>query len=136
MPFKNPAEAAARSKKYNLETWYPRNRSKHIAATKINSLKYKLAAQEFVTCYLRLHPCIDCGEADLRVLDFDHVRGQKDWSVSKLIGNNATLDKLKYEIAKCDIRCANCHRKKTCTERNWFRGKAGDIAQPDSAPVS
>lgn len=60
--------------------------------------------------YLRTHPCIDCGETDVRVLHFDHVRGKKIRSVSYLAHKDSP--RLAAEIAKCDIRCANCHHRR------------------------
>ncbi|QDH48465.1 hypothetical protein SEA_ZIKO_129 [Gordonia phage Ziko] len=29
---------------------------------------------------------------------------------------------VKEEIAKCDVRCANCHRRKTVTQFGWWKG--------------
>ena len=59
------------------------------------------------------HVCVDCGISDWRVIQFDHVRGAKLFTVS------ATLDiaKLPSEIEKCDPRCANCHFKYHWSER-------------------
>lgn len=71
------------------------------------------AARELVDAYLVLHPCIDCGMPDIDVLDFDHVRGQKKYVISTLVGQGARLETIKEEIAKCDVRCANCHRRVT-----------------------
>ena len=59
--------------------------------------------------------CVDCGERDLVVLDLDHVRGQKLMNVSKMF--SAPLDRLIAEIAKCETRCSNCHRRATAHRR-------------------
>ena len=64
--------------------------------------------------YLMTHPCVDCGEADPIVLDFDHVRGVKRADVKKLATSSHTsLPRVMEEIAKCEVRCANCHRRVT-----------------------
>src|SRR5579863_6987724 len=36
--------------------------------------------------YLSSHPCVDCGQADIRVLEFDHIQGKKLSGVAKMIG--------------------------------------------------
>lgn len=65
----------------------------------------------------RKHPCVDCGEKDIDVLEFDHVRGKKKASVAKIPWSNYSIDFLLREIEKCDMRCANCHQKKHIQER-------------------
>lgn len=64
--------------------------------------------------------CIDCGNTDHRVLDFDHVQGNKSHNVSEMIGVRA-WSKILAEIDKCEIRCANCHRIKTQERRERGR---------------
>lgn len=68
--------------------------------------------------YLSSRPCVDCGESDPVVLEFDHVRGEKAFSVST--GVRKSWKTIEAEIAKCDIRCANCHRRKTAQERGYY----------------
>lgn len=63
--------------------------------------------------------CKDCGEKDPLVLDFDHMR-DKVAGVSRLLRNNASWEDIELEIAKCEVRCANCHRRKTARERNYY----------------
>ena len=62
--------------------------------------------------------CIDCGyNADPIALDFDHRDGsQKRADVSQMI--SAPLNEMLTEVAKCDVRCANCHRIKTKERRD------------------
>lgn len=62
---------------------------------------------------------VDCGEKDIVVLEFDHVRGEKKMNISSMVSAYC-LKTIQGEIEKCDIRCANCHRKKTAKERNYF----------------
>lgn len=59
------------------------------------------------------HPCVDCGERDPVVLDFDHVSGVKRFNVAGEVYRSANLAKIQAEVAKCDVRCSNCHRRKT-----------------------
>ena len=67
--------------------------------------------------YLLTHPCVDCGVTDLVVLEFDHVRGVKVGDVSALVTSGYPWTKIEAEIAKCDVRCANCHRRVTVERR-------------------
>ena len=71
--------------------------------------------------YLRLHPCVDCGESDIVVLEFDHLR-DKTRNVSYLIGTGE-IPRIKEEIAKCDVVCANCHRRRTSERGGWYRSR-------------
>ena len=68
--------------------------------------------------YLSLHPCVDCGEPDPLVLDFDHL-GNKNYDVGSMRYNG--LDALKLEMGKCEVRCANCHRRKTAKQFGFMR---------------
>lgn len=74
-------------------------------------------AREFSDNYLSSHPCVDCGETDPVVLDYDHVRGIKIMDVSMMVGRGYRIWRIEDEIAKCDIRCANDHRRVTAKRR-------------------
>lgn len=76
---------------------------------------------EYLRQYLQEHPCVDCGESDIVCLDFDHVRGEKVENIAILIKAGGSWDKLIEEISKCDIRCANCHRKRTARQFGSWR---------------
>lgn len=70
--------------------------------------------------YLLAHPCVDCGETDPLVLEFDHI-GNKDLAISTTISRGRSWENILREIAKCEIRCANCHRRKTARQLGWRR---------------
>lgn len=74
----------------------------------------------YVFSYLTNNSCVDCGNKDFRVLEFDHTPGtDKCGNISDMI-SRASLNTLKKEIAKCEIRCANCHRIITMVRAgNW-----------------
>lgn len=82
----------------------------------------RLVAIEAVSEYLLAHPCLDCGEPDVRVLDFDHRVGvDKRAEVMHLVHNGYSVERVMGEIAKCDVRCRNCHAKVTYERmgENW-----------------
>ncbi len=94
---------------------YKHNKSK--IKTKKNRTNSKIRNKEFVKDYLLNHPCVDCGNSDIRVLDFDHVKGNKVNNISNLVRNATSLNNIISEIEKCEIRCANCHRIVTYERR-------------------
>jgi hypothetical protein len=61
--------------------------------------------------------CVDCGTSDIRVLEFDHVRGTKVASVGSMVRRGHALAAIRAEIAKCDVRCRNCHAIATITRK-------------------
>jgi len=75
----------------------------------------------FAYSYLERNPCVDCGRSELNILDFDHV-GSKTGTVLTLARNSVGLDRLQQEISQCEVRCANCHRRRTAA------GQAGTHA--------
>lgn len=83
------------------------------------------AQQRKIWDYLLDNPCVDCGEKDPVVLEFDHVRGQKKFSISSVLRAETNWKILVDEIAKCDVRCANCHRRKTAKQLEWYKWRNG-----------
>ena len=70
--------------------------------------------------YLEENPCVDCGQSNPVLLDFDH-RGDQFKSISEMIKSRYSWNRIKEEISKCDVRCANCHRLKTAKQFGWKR---------------
>ena len=96
-------------------------------SSKAEKKRKQIRTKLFVYAYMMESGCVDCGEKDLVVLDFDHVRGEKKHSLSYLIHKARSLDTIKSEIAKCDVRCANCHRRKTARDFGWHVSIADEL---------
>ena len=74
---------------------------------KSNRKKYREKITIFLN-NLKECGCIICGESDPCCLDFHHLKDKEfDLAHSK----EFSLDRIKKEIEKCIILCANCHRK-------------------------
>jgi hypothetical protein len=73
----------------------------------------------YLLAYLREHPCVDCGESDPVVLEFDHLR-DKEFCVGQGFWDRRWQSVLD-EIAKCEVVCANCHRRRTARRGGFAR---------------
>jgi 5-methylcytosine-specific restriction endonuclease McrA len=112
-----------------FKTYYAERRAHHRRRNDALKAIRVHAAQVFVLEFLGAHPCLDCGEADPIVLEFDHL-GAKRAEVSTLVSRGVREPVLAAEIARCEIVCANCHRRRTAR-----RGAGGDWeARPTAAP--
>ncbi len=60
--------------------------------------------------YKEEHPCVDCGQRNVGLLQFDHlVKMDDNTSIGRLIKRGASLERIWTEVAKCEIRCIQCH---------------------------
>jgi len=109
---------------------------RNTALIKSRAVKFSRIARErnrdFLDNYLLSHPCIDCGESDIIVLEFDHVRGKKVLEICIAVNRCWSIARLEGEISKCEVRCANCHRRVTVKRRKF----SADAARRERAQVS
>ena len=70
--------------------------------------------------YKKENGCKLCRIKDPRVLEFHHTdKNKKDFSISFAQTNRFGIEKMKQEIKKCVILCANCHRIVHWQENDW-----------------
>jgi len=101
---------------------YERNIDAYKARSGVDSAAHLAMCQERICLYLDDHPCVDCGETAIECLEFDHIDPRTKVShVSELARKGYTWSKVLAEIVKCEVRCLNCHRKRTAKQRNWYR---------------
>ena len=62
--------------------------------------------------------CVDCGISDSLLLEHDHV-GTKRASAMKLAWQGYGLETLAKEFAAREVRCRNCHRRRTAESGGW-----------------
>lgn len=78
--------------------------------------KFRAALHEHLTS----NPCVDCGESDIVVLEFDHLPGcEKLFDVGRAWDRK--WDDVVKEISKCEVVCCNCHRRRTTKRSNGWR---------------
>ena len=90
------------------EGWYKRHRMQRKLAKLETLIWYKR--------YKRTLACERCGFNHPACLHFHHIRGDKEMGVSELVYNVGDIDRVKHEISKCEVLCANCHAKQ---HWNW-----------------
>ena len=108
MPYKSKKDQARAAAKH-----YEENKEKIISRSSARNKRQRKKNKAFVDRVKRMYKCLDCGESDPIVLEFDHVRGEKRRAIADMVSNYYSIKTIKEEIRKCEIRCANCHRKKT-----------------------
>lgn len=103
-----------------IKTRFQQNKAKVRVVNKIMKRQRRQQQTLQVVIYLQSHGCVDCGEKDPRVLDFDHIKGKKINGISTMISNGCSMITIMDEIAKCEVRCANCHRRRTAIENEHY----------------
>jgi hypothetical protein len=100
---------------------YAANKQRYIERAQERKRELALERTLYLIAFFRSHPCVDCGETDPVVLEFDHRR-------DKLFSIGMELSRRRWqsilaEIEKCDVVCANCHRRRTALRRGSLRAR-------------
>lgn len=111
-------------KTYNAE-YYRLTKHIHNPAriARTREIRAQLRAQ--IIEYLKTHPCVDCGETDIIVLQFDHLR-DKITDISTMMNSAFSWTKIQREIEKCDVVCANDHMRRTARRSMWAKVRVDD----------
>ena len=105
--------------------WYAANKARHVANVRQRNDRVRLEYQQRIADHLARHPCVDCGEADLRVLEFDHTDPRTELgTIGRLVASSLEWGRIQAEIDKCQVRCSNCHRVRTMTDCGSYRVEA------------
>jgi hypothetical protein len=98
---------------------YAANRERYIDQAMQRKRNLALERATFLMEFFRTHPCVDCRETDPIVLEFDH-RTDKAFGIARGL-RDRSWRALAEEMAKCDVVCANCHRRRTAHRGGWAR---------------
>jgi len=98
------------------------NREKYLAKARSWNKKQGKILSSYLFKRLTQAKCIDCGETDIIVLEFDHLHDKK-LDISAMYQDRYSLFALKQELKKCVVRCANCHRRKTAKNAGFWKYK-------------
>jgi hypothetical protein len=104
---------------------YAANRERYIQQARIQKRQLRLERTTYLLGYFDAHACVDCGQQDPIVLEFDHLR-DKSFSIGAALtcrGWQSILD----EIEKCEVVCANCHRRRTARRRGALRAMLAEV---------
>lgn len=90
---------------------------------KLHFEKRRIEQQGLMYNYLINNPCVDCGNSDIRVLQFDHIGNDKEYDIGVMMRGHMPWEKILLEMKKCEVVCANCHIIRTSSRSNNWRHK-------------
>lgn len=103
---------------------YKKNKKRYVQRSIVNTIAQRARTRTLIA-ELKAVPCADCKKIyNPWQMDFDHLPGYvKSGGIAQLAAIGASR-KLKIELSKCEVVCANCHRDRTYKRRNGSTSKA------------
>jgi hypothetical protein len=109
---------------------YLANRDAYLERARARGIAVRNERVAFLIEYFAEHPCVDCGESDPVVLEFDHLE-DKAFNISEGL-RDRSWQSILDEIKKCDVVCANCHRRRTARRGGFARLVAAEAAASEA----
>ncbi len=103
-------------------SWHQRHRAKRLA----RMYERKRAIHDYIQNMKNQLHCVDCGQRHPATLHFHHLNSEdKVFSISYAANRGFSLDRIKKEIGKCIVLCANCHAIRHYNMRNQKQTSPG-----------
>ena len=111
---------------------YLANKQRYVDQARASKQRLRLERTRFLFEYFAAHPCTDCGEPDPMVLEFDHLdAGTKAFTIGQSIPYR-NWPSILEEIEKCEVVCANCHRRRTARRGGTIRALLVEQIEPEN----
>lgn len=102
-----PYKSLEKRRQYRRE-WYRH----HIDSEKAHVTRRKTEIKKWFENYKKELKCEICGESHPATLDFHHKNAKdKKFGINTKVHSGYSIDLIKQELSKCQVLCANCHRK-------------------------
>jgi hypothetical protein len=109
------------------QRWHHKNRDRDRPYTEDRKRRHRA----WVTKQKAQRGCADCGLSDGVCLDFHHREDERKWlTVSQMVTYGYRKSRLAEEIAKCEVLCANCHRRHHADDPEEIDWTATDAVAP------
>jgi hypothetical protein len=106
-------------REYDREYWKNNKEAKGEIKNE-HAKKNRITKRKYIIELLKNSKCVDCGNSDWRVLEFDHRnRETKSFNIADAV--SYSIENIQKEIDKCDIVCANCHNIRTIEQRGYYK---------------
>lgn len=103
MPYADPEE-----RREYRRAWY----ALHKESEKNHVKRRKLEIKRWIRNYKNNLKCSRCSENHPATIDFHHVnKGTKDSEIAHFVAEGYSINRIREELDKCEVLCANCHRK-------------------------
>lgn len=101
---------------------YAKYKTAYLLRAKVRRTQLRNEFRSNMLEYLADKACSICGEADIRVLELDHLRpAEKHFSISQAVRLGYTWKEVLEEVKKCRVLCANCHKRHTAEQQDWYK---------------
>lgn len=91
---------------------YLKHRDRVLKRTKAKKKRYSVQSAAMIDKFLAGKICVICGETDRIVFEFHHRDpAKKKYNVGGMAQRGYAQKTILKEMKKCDILCANCHRR-------------------------
>ncbi len=107
---------------------YEAHKQRYIDQAQARKRVLYLERTKYLIEYFASHPCVDCCEADPVVLEFDHLAG-KEFDIGQALPYR-NWQSILDEIAKCEVVCRNCHRRRESRRMGALRVLLTDLPAP------
>lgn len=118
MDYQRHLEKRRLSSRINRKKYYYQDVEKYRTESRNQKAEQRSKWRDFLWNF-KSNPCTDCRNSFPHfVMELDHTRGEKSFGVT-ISASGRPWKVLMEELAKCDLVCANCHRRRT-----WERGQS------------